>query len=86
MMLELAEKNFKEAFITMLHEVKENMLTVKEKAAVSHQRNKNYLKKLTKNQIENLKNTFKNLKRQYLKNNSLDRLNTTMGIKENKIS
>lgn len=55
-MLELAEKkNFKGTIITTLNEEKENMLTVK-KIAISHQRNKNYLKKQTrKNMMDVLK-------------------------------
>lgn len=40
LMLELAEKNFKEAIKTMPIEVKKNMLTVKEKTGLSHQRTK----------------------------------------------
>lgn len=56
LMLELAEKkNFKGTIITTLNEEKENMLTVK-KIAISHQRNKNYLKKQTrKNKMDVLK-------------------------------
>lgn len=64
LVLELAEGNFKAIIITMLNEVKENMFIVKEKTATSHQRNKSYLKKQQK---ETDGNTFKNLKRQYLK-------------------
>ena len=45
LMLELAEKNFKEAIKTMPIEVKKNMLTVK-KTGLSHQRTK------TRNQTE----------------------------------
>lgn len=40
LMLGLAEKNFKEAIKTMPIEGKRNMLTVKEKIGISHQRNK----------------------------------------------
>ena len=40
LMLGLAEKNFKESIKTMPIEGKRNMLPVKEKIGISHQRNK----------------------------------------------